>query len=110
MAHLRATIKGTRGEASRLGTKASGLTVTANGWDTGVKVYVQHVDGRDRVTVLRTGGSHGGRQQVVAQWEDYRPQTVPGPVETCRGCGREELTCSHDPCPDVIEDRGEARL
>lgn len=23
----------------------------------------------------------------------------------CRGCGREELVCSIDPCPDVIADR-----
>lgn len=25
----------------------------------------------------------------------------------CKGCGRPEDDCSADPCPDVIEDRGE---
>ena len=27
--------------------------------------------------------------------------------ERCDGCGRESLDCSHDPCDDVIADRGE---
>ncbi len=79
MAQFRGTIRGARGGASRLGHKATGLTVTADGWDTGAKVYIQHVDGRDRVTVLRTGGSHGGAETVVAQWDDDEPQRVPGP-------------------------------
>ena len=69
MAQFRGTIQGTRGEASRLGTKSSGLTVTANGWDTGVRVELDHETGQDRVTVWRTGGSNGGEHDVLlAQW------------------------------------------
>lgn len=28
-------------------------------------------------------------------------------AEICHGCGRDSLDCSHDPCADVIADRGE---
>lgn len=70
MAQFRGTIKGQRGEASRLGSKASGLVVRANGWDTGVVVCLDHVDGRDRVQVYRSGGSNGGRgtEELLAEW------------------------------------------
>lgn len=42
MAQFRATIKGQRGEASRLGSTSSGLSVTANGWTAGVKINAYH--------------------------------------------------------------------
>lgn len=71
MAQFRGTIKGQRGEASRLGNKKTGLRVTANGWDTGVTVMLTHVDGRDEVAVWRTGGSNGrGRDTLLATWKD----------------------------------------
>ena len=57
MAQFRATISGQRGEASRFGSKASGLRVTANGWNAGVRVIARHVDGQDVFTVYRTAGS-----------------------------------------------------
>lgn len=57
MAHFRGTIKGTRGEASRLGTAKSGLIVNANGWDFGVKVILKE-DGHDIADIYLTGGSH----------------------------------------------------
>lgn len=28
-------------------------------------------------------------------------------IDICRGCGREESECSREPCPDVLQDRGE---
>jgi hypothetical protein len=60
MAHFRATIEGSRGLASRLGTPKSGLKVTANGWDIGVTVYADvSPDGEDRFEILLTGGSNG---------------------------------------------------
>ncbi len=71
MAQFRGTLITARGAVvSRLGGKGLGLTVTADGWNTGVWVELQHVDGRDRVTILRTGGSSGGPREVVAVWED----------------------------------------
>lgn len=61
MAQFRGTIAGQRGEASRLGSKNSGLVVTANGWDTGVRVVARHVDGEDVFDVFATGGSNAHR-------------------------------------------------
>ena len=58
MAQFRGTVEGQRGEASRLGSKSSGLTVTANGWNIGVRVFVEHIDGRDVIHVQQTGGSN----------------------------------------------------
>lgn len=60
MAHFRATIQGHRGEASRLGTKSSGLTASINGWDIGANVttsYSTHLDS-DTVRISFTGGSN----------------------------------------------------
>ena len=59
MAQFRGTVQGFRGEASRLGSKDSGLAVTANGWHVGVTVYCNHEDGVDVITVYKTGGSNG---------------------------------------------------
>jgi hypothetical protein len=59
MAQFRGTIRGQRGEASRLGSKSSGLCVTCNGWNGGITVYVDYDKntGKDRFQVFRTGGS-----------------------------------------------------
>ena len=51
MAQYRAIIKGNRGEASRLGSKSSGLEARVNGWDLGVYVEVQHIEGKDRIFI-----------------------------------------------------------
>jgi hypothetical protein len=59
MAHFRATIQGQRGQASRLGSPKSGLVVSANGWDVGVKVCGGvDKDGVTRFSVYLTGGSN----------------------------------------------------
>lgn len=61
MAQFRGTIRGARGEASRLGGKESGLRVTANGWHGGVEVRAYHEDGEDHFDVYATDGSgYGG--------------------------------------------------
>lgn len=62
MARYRATIKGQRGEASRLGSTKSGLRVTANGWSVGVTVETErdaYADEPDRFSVYMTSGSNG---------------------------------------------------
>lgn len=59
MAQFRATIKGNRGAASRLGTASSGIVAEVNGWDRGIKVTAEHVDGEDVFMVWVTGGSNG---------------------------------------------------
>jgi hypothetical protein len=69
MARFRATIRGQRGEASRLGSKGSGLHVTANGWNAGVKVLA-HAGGEvdDAFDVYLTSGSNGhGSQEYLGR-------------------------------------------
>lgn len=69
MAQYRGTVSGQRGTASRLGSKSSGLTVTANGWDIGARVVVNHEDGRDSVSVFLTHGSNnGGHAQCLGMF------------------------------------------
>jgi hypothetical protein len=65
MAHFRATIKGSRGGASRLGTKASGLVVTANGWEFGVKVVMRHspILGEDVAQIHLTSGGNAVKME-----------------------------------------------
>ena len=62
MAQFIGTVEGTRGPASRLGSKRTGLTVTANGWDLGITVELRHIDGKDVATVFLTGGSNDPKQ------------------------------------------------
>jgi hypothetical protein len=71
MAQFRGTVLGGKGGASRLGGKANGLTVTADGWHTGARVELSHEDGKDVVRVYRTGGSNGERGGAkVAEWKE----------------------------------------
>lgn len=73
MAQFRGTVSGQRGEASRLGSKNSGLVVTANGWNAGVTVDVSHIDGEDVFIVYRTGGSGGsGGKEIIARFTDAK--------------------------------------
>jgi hypothetical protein len=57
MAQFRATLQGTRGEASRLGDKRNGLTAKVNGWNSGVRVEAEVIDGHDVFNIYATGGS-----------------------------------------------------
>lgn len=61
MAQFYGTVQGCRGEASRLGSKQSGLQVKGNAWDIGAELYLNHDsdNDRDEVTVRLTGGSKG---------------------------------------------------
>lgn len=69
MAQFRSVIRGMRGEASRLGSKQSGMSAHVDGWHTGATVRIDHIDGRDRVSVYRTAGSNSnGSKTLVAQW------------------------------------------
>lgn len=58
MAHFRGTLQGNRGETSRLGSKASGLEATLNGWNFGVRVSLfVDTNGNDAVHIALTSGS-----------------------------------------------------
>lgn len=59
MAHFYASIKGNRGDATRMGTKQSGIAGHIRGWDSGVWVDGRvGPDGRDVFDVYATGGSN----------------------------------------------------
>jgi len=68
MAQFRGTIKGTKGEASRLGDKKDGLTITLSGWNLGVKVEAKHnaITSKDYFVISVTGGSNGSGCQEIA--------------------------------------------
>lgn len=67
MAQFRGTIQGNRGEASRLGTKNSGLDVTCNGWHGGVSVYARYnkKTGKDEFAIYHTAGSGYGFSKLI---------------------------------------------
>lgn len=72
MAHFRAVIRGNRGEASRLGTKSSGLTAKLQTWGYDLRLDVSHCSEemakRDRtlgvgdwvlIELVEHGATHG---------------------------------------------------
>jgi len=63
MAQFRGIIQGSRGEASRLGGKSSGLRAVCNGWHKGVTVIARHKDGKDIFNIYETGGSNGAESE-----------------------------------------------
>lgn len=63
MAQFYATMKGAKGEASRLGSKQSGINVSVKSWEGEVDVRMWHSDGRDWVCV--TLGAHGGGRSIT---------------------------------------------
>ena len=67
MARFYASIQGNRGEATRMGTKTSGIGGHIRGWNVGARIEIRHVAGKDVVQVYRTGGSNGPRAEF---WRD----------------------------------------
>jgi hypothetical protein len=66
MARFYGSVKGSRSEATKTGSKASGIEGHIRGWDFGVRVrcYVNK-DGEDECEVSLTGGSNGYKGDVV---------------------------------------------
>ena len=61
MAQYYADIQGTRGAATRMGSKNSGMSGHIRGWSVGAKVFMSwnEQEQRDEVTIKLTGGSRG---------------------------------------------------
>lgn len=71
MAQFLAGIQGQRGEATRLGSKASGIRARINGWNAGVSVNAYHEDGVDVFEIRQTGGSgYSGINEPIATIRD----------------------------------------
>lgn len=66
MARFRATIKGQRGEASRLGSAKSGLSARINGWNAGLRIEAENRNDADVFTVYATGGSNHSETEAPA--------------------------------------------
>jgi len=67
MAHFRATIKGQRGEASRLGSKSQGMRVTVRGWRAGLTITARHDEatGEDVFNIASDGGTDNAEQAPI---------------------------------------------
>lgn len=65
MAHFYGSVQGSRGEATRCGTKRSGMSSHVRGWNVGVDArmdkasYPTREDGEDLAIATFTGGSNG---------------------------------------------------
>jgi len=71
MAQFYADIQGNRGEATRMGTKASGIEGHIRGWSVGARVVIQYnpATGKDDVFVYKTSGSNHSRQaELIAEF------------------------------------------
>lgn len=67
MAHFIGYLRGTRGEASRLGGKDHGIQTRVQGWKSGAKIIGRHIDAKDRFEIYMTGGSDAAsREKLVA--------------------------------------------
>jgi hypothetical protein len=83
MARFRGTVVGNRSVASRLGHATSGLEVTANGWNFGVRVELVADDKneRDVAHIFLTGGSNGGRETYLGEFDKNSAQTSPPRID-----------------------------
>ena len=70
MAHFYGIVQGHRGQTSRIGSKASGMTATANGWHIGGKIQVTYDKqlGTDVVRLYATHGSASSTSTLVASF------------------------------------------
>jgi hypothetical protein len=65
MAHFYGTIAGQRGEASRLGSKTSGLETVAASWEGAVSVRLYEKDGRDYCSVSLIPWHGNGTSKIL---------------------------------------------
>jgi hypothetical protein len=67
MARFYCNVQGNRGEATRMGTPASGITAHPRGWNVGVRVE-GHAEGEaDVFRVYLTGGSAGYSSELIGE-------------------------------------------
>lgn len=65
MAHFYGSIQGQRGEATRLGSKNSGLTAITAGWTGAISVTLSHRDGKDVATIYRQPHKSSGGNTIL---------------------------------------------
>lgn len=68
MSHFYGTLQGSRGNATRCGTKSSGITTQAASWGGAIEVEVFHDEktGQDKFTVIQIPWHGHGITQTIA--------------------------------------------
>ena len=70
MAQFYGTLQGSRGEATRCGTKTSGMEAVAASWNGAVRVYLKHhEDGRETFYVEQIPWHGQGVRKIIAEGE-----------------------------------------
>ena len=85
MAHFIVTAQGQAGPTSRLGSKRSGITAHARGWDAGVRVVGSGdpTSDRDTFDIYATAGSGSSDEAYIGQVTrdtDGHLVFIPGPL------------------------------
>lgn len=65
MSHYYGTLQGNRGEATRCGTKDSGIETYAATWNGAIRVKIYHEDGKDKYIIERTTWKGKGEYRLI---------------------------------------------
>lgn len=78
MAHFIGFVQGNRGEASRLGSKDSGIEATARGWDIGggIKIFHNKETGKDELRIYVDKGSNNRSSTMIARCVEGEEPTL----------------------------------
>ena len=92
MSRFYASIQGSRGEATRMGTKNSGIRGHVRGWSVGATVDGSADMGADVITIHGTAGSNGGESPgyLVQLSDESGEARIIGVGEAVREWLREE--------------------
>ncbi len=77
MAQFMGTVQGSRGLASRLGGKDSGMHVTINGWNIGcdARIYYDKETGQDIICIYLTKGSNSSQDKLLGIFKEKEAWT-----------------------------------
>lgn len=77
MAQFYGDVQGNRGQATRMGTKDSGMTAHIRGWRVGARIHLLHIDGVDVVRVYKTHGSTGrGDDTLLEEFSEAKEEAA----------------------------------
>ena len=67
MSHFYGSMQGNKGEATRCGTKKSGIECHVRGWEIGVKVSCEynHDTEKNEIYIYKTGGSDNPSEELI---------------------------------------------
>lgn len=79
MAHFYAKAQGNKGPTSRCGTKSSGITATATGWDIGATISIKYDKTleTDVLTLYLTDGTSGSASHLAGEYINQNGRLIP---------------------------------